>query len=447
MIIRRLTRTAATALASVGLAIWMLPASPAMGATFTVSNTNDSGAGSLRQAIADASASAGVDTVVIPAGLGTIMLSSPIDFTGTDLTTVQGNGNTVSYAAGTAFNAAGATPYALDGLVISADAGANAYNGDLTITNSTLRVTSFGANTYNGNLVIEHSTIDSAGHGANTYGGSLTVAHSTIDLSGSGAALNTYSGALVLTDSHVTGPAGSFGLNTYSGAITITGSEVVAGDGGVNTYSGTVSVANSSIIGAAASSSVGLASAQASVTLVNSTVTGWHAEGVHAEEVNLVYSTIVENGQNKGANIDAGALRTFASVVSSPADDCHVLSTTSAGYNFSNDTTCGLTGTGDVQSGGNPGLGPLADNGGNSRTFLPQSGSPLIDAVPLASCHSDGASAVTTDQRLLPRPAGAGCEVGSVELQPPPPPPVPTTTATTAGQAPVGAVVTPRFTG
>jgi hypothetical protein len=38
-------------------------ASPAQAATFTVTVTNDSGAGSLRQAILDANAAAGEDTI------------------------------------------------------------------------------------------------------------------------------------------------------------------------------------------------------------------------------------------------------------------------------------------------------------------------------------------------------------------------------------------------
>src|SRR5262245_50990246 len=41
----------------------LLAASSLAGATFTVTNTNDSGAGSLRQAILDANANVGADTI------------------------------------------------------------------------------------------------------------------------------------------------------------------------------------------------------------------------------------------------------------------------------------------------------------------------------------------------------------------------------------------------
>ena len=45
------------------LGVWALMASPLFGNTFTVTNTSDSGAGSLRQAILDANASPGTDTI------------------------------------------------------------------------------------------------------------------------------------------------------------------------------------------------------------------------------------------------------------------------------------------------------------------------------------------------------------------------------------------------
>lgn len=51
--------------------------SPAHAATYVVTNTSDAGAGSLRQAIIDANANAGADTIVFGAGVtGTIILES-----------------------------------------------------------------------------------------------------------------------------------------------------------------------------------------------------------------------------------------------------------------------------------------------------------------------------------------------------------------------------------
>ena len=75
----------------VALLFWAITA-PLAAATFTVTNTNDSGAGSLRQAILDANANAGLDTIAfnIPgAGVHTITPATPLD-TITDPVTIDG---------------------------------------------------------------------------------------------------------------------------------------------------------------------------------------------------------------------------------------------------------------------------------------------------------------------------------------------------------------------
>jgi hypothetical protein len=63
-----------------GLAAFLF-AAPLAAGTFTVTNTNDTGAGSLRQAILDANAAAGADTIVfaIPgSGVHTIAPASAL---------------------------------------------------------------------------------------------------------------------------------------------------------------------------------------------------------------------------------------------------------------------------------------------------------------------------------------------------------------------------------
>ncbi len=67
---------------------------PVYAATLTVTNLNDSGAGSLRQAILDANGNAGIDTIIFQTGLnGIINLSSSLP-TITDDTTITGPGAT-----------------------------------------------------------------------------------------------------------------------------------------------------------------------------------------------------------------------------------------------------------------------------------------------------------------------------------------------------------------
>ena len=73
-------------------AAFLASAAASAAATFTVTTTGDSGAGSLRQAIADANAAAGADTIAfnIPgAGVHTIVLGSALP-TVTDETTIDG---------------------------------------------------------------------------------------------------------------------------------------------------------------------------------------------------------------------------------------------------------------------------------------------------------------------------------------------------------------------
>jgi len=61
---------------------------------------------------------------------------------------------------------------------------------------------------------------------------------------------------------------------------------------------------------------------------------------------------------------------------------------------------------------GNPGLGPLTDNGGPTQTMALHPGSIAVDRVP-APCGT------VPDQRGITRPQGAGCDAGAYELAPP----------------------------
>ena len=72
----------------------LVGATPASAADFTVTSAADDGAGSLRQAIADANASAGADTVAVAPGLGTIALASTVTIT--DALTIVGGGVTIT---------------------------------------------------------------------------------------------------------------------------------------------------------------------------------------------------------------------------------------------------------------------------------------------------------------------------------------------------------------
>ena len=77
----------------------------------------------------------------------------------------------------------------------------------------------------------------------------------------------------------------------------------------------------------------------------------------------------------------------------------------------------------------------LADNGGRGETRMPQPGSPVLDWIPAGACGFvpfgyslegeqhleqfgiDPLAPVSTDQRMVSRPQGPGCDVGAVELE------------------------------
>lgn len=60
-------------------------------------------------------------------------------------------------------------------------------------------------------------------------------------------------------------------------------------------------------------------------------------------------------------------------------------------------------------------VGSPADNGGLTPTVVPDPGAASIDMIPAAACTGPDGNALAEDQRGEPRPAGDGCDAGSVE--------------------------------
>jgi hypothetical protein len=77
------------------------------------------------------------------------------------------------------------------------------------------------------------------------------------------------------------------------------------------------------------------------------------------------------------------------------------------GHNLSSDGSCGFVAAGSANN-VDPGLGPLASNGGPTQTMALAPDSPAINA-------GDNASCPPIDQRGVPRPAGAACDIGAFE--------------------------------
>ena len=77
------------------------------------------------------------------------------------------------------------------------------------------------------------------------------------------------------------------------------------------------------------------------------------------------------------------------------------------GNNISSDGTCKFTAPSSLNN-TDPRLAPLADNGGPTKTMALLEDSPAVDTGSLTDCPA-------TDQRGVPRPVGARCDIGAFE--------------------------------
>jgi len=109
---------------------------------------------------------------------------------------------------------------------------------------------------------------------------------------------------------------------------------------------------------------------------------------------------------------------------SNPSQNCSG-AITDAGYNISDDATCGFAKTGSANNGDNvdPMLSSdgLVNNGGPTETIALTAGSPAIDEIPLANCTDQASppNRIITDQRgaLRPDAGEVYCDIGAYEFQ------------------------------
>ena len=126
-------------------------------------------------------------------------------------------------------------------------------------------------------------------------------------------------------------------------------------------------------------------------------------------------STISDNSASSGGGIYNAGTATLKNTIvanspSASGGSCYLYGIiTNGGYNLDSDNTCGFGTNNNSLSGVDPMLGPLADNGGPTKTHALLAGSPAIDKG-----NSFGA---TTDQRGVTRPQGAASDIGSFESE------------------------------
>ncbi len=208
------------------------------------------------------------------------------------------------------------------------------------------------------------------------------------------------------------------------------GNNSATGDGGgYYSLDSTVSINRSTINNNSSSSSASIlnggggfysrsSSGTTNVTFTNTTISGNTAAGYGGGlyilgQAEIKNSTITANSAPTGGGIYRfnGATNLANSIVANQTSggDCSSLSgsITSSGSNLESATSCGFTGTGDLQN-SNPLLGPLADNGVPTMTHALLPGSPAINAGNNATCES-------TDQRGVIRPQGVNCDIGAYE--------------------------------
>lgn len=241
----------------------------ASAATFLVTNTNDAGAGSLRQAVLDANAAAGPDDITFDAGLagGTITLTSG-DLRISDDLTIVGLGEealTLTNAAGRAMYVYDNAALTLSGMTI-ANTGQDGIlarsSGDVALSNVTISGASWDAVEFRSpgaDLTVTSSTIDGSGDdGVQIADGEnvTVIATSITDNAFEGLTSvdgDTVGGDVVVTNSILTGNGGA-GVYLYEvlGDVSITGSTLDGnGRDGVYLYTvfGDVSITGSTLDG------------------------------------------------------------------------------------------------------------------------------------------------------------------------------------------------------
>jgi predicted outer membrane repeat protein len=436
-------------------------------AATTVTNTSDSGPGSLRQAIVDTCPGGTID---FDPGVDTITLTSDELLIDKDMT-INGPGEealTVKRSTESAtpefriFNIAPGQNVTISGLTITGGSapgpdsfGGGIYNsGDLNLKNSTVIsnvAENEGGGIYSeGGLVVEDSIV--ANNTAYEYGGGISsysagaseikgsVISGNIVAFGFGGGIAVYDGDTTITDSAVSDNWIVLGL-VFGGS-----------GGGVYAEYGTLTISGSTISGNEAALAGAIAADTADLTIGSSTIFGNKAGLVGAvfavggpfsmesstvsdNEAGsyggllLVGGFVTINGSTIAGNLDKHLLLdgTYNGGVLIESDDANITNTiiSSAGgtdcevydlssapaslttnvNNFVKDASCSPLLSGD------PMLDPLGlqDNGGPTETIALLSGSPAIDA---------GSGCPATDQRGIVRPQGSHCDIGAYEFVP-----------------------------
>ena len=155
-------------------------------------------------------------------------------------------------------------------------------------------------------------------------------------------------------------------------------------------------------------------------TLSGNTVTSTTGQGggvFDGADLLITSSTVADNRASEGGGlIDGGGSATVAATIiaDSTSGDCSG-SITDDGYNLADDETCGFTAANNSQSGVDPELGPLQNNGGPTETQAPGPDSPALDQIPMFTLEG-GVQLCPQNDKEGSRPSPAiSCDIGAVE--------------------------------
>ena len=360
--------------------------------SFLVTNLDDAGLGSFRQAILNANAAGGNPTITFSTAPGTLFAEVPQ--------------NTITISTGELHVTTALTIQGLGAakLIISGTHSSRVFNID-----------------------------PGAGNAVNISGITVSEGLPKAATPFGGAGILVSSGTLNLADSEVTNNDASMSSDPSGGGITnegatanlvrctFTGNTATASGGAIqNENGGVTTLVNSTINGnsAGAAGSGGGVSSSANLTLINCTIVGntaQHGGNTSAPGTINLQNTIISGGLLVGNN-SSGA-------------DINGAGYNSMDYNLIQDVSGGTI-TGAVAhnvTGKSPILAALADNGGLTRTMALRIGSPALDAgsavtdpttsAPLAT-DQRGKARVVNNPSVIDAGGGNGSDIGAVELQP-----------------------------
>ena len=305
----------------------------------TVTSANDSGAGTLRQAITDicvgGAITFGQDTAItLTTGAPTIAKNLSIDGTGHTVSVDGNNADRVFEIDSGTVSLTGLTIQHGKVSNLHGSAGGIFNYGTLTITNSTIsaNASSYGGGIYNqGSLTVTNSTF--SGNSATEYGGgifnngTLTVTDSTFSANsthGDGGGIDNSGGTLTVTNSTFSANSannGSGGGLYNGGTLTITNSTFSANasgyDGGGIFNDGTLTVTNSTFSGNSATEYAGGIGNAGTLAVTDSTFSansaGVYGGGIYTytgHTTTVTNSTFSANSANNGSGgiYNAGTL-------------------------------------------------------------------------------------------------------------------------------------------